>query len=354
MRQAGVTPRTFTIACPGTSFDEGPHARAVAHAFETNHTEIALDPNDICRDVPLALNGVDHPSGDGLNTFLVSRAVREAGIKVALSGLGGDEFFGGYPSFRRLGRLAPYGRLWGAAPRGMRSAAAAAVRTLGGDSVSSTKAAALLETDGGLPRMFPVMRQMFSATQREALLGPDFVHAGEDHRDPYVALLEDAEARRGRLGTWSLVSFAEARTYMHDVLLRDTDQMSMRHGLEVRVPLLDHRLVEYLMGLPDDVREGGRMPKPLLVEGNGEPLPAVCLQPKRGFVLPFAEWMRGSLRDYCHARVIGGLATRGVMNSKALVSLWQAFLAGERRTSWSRPWTLVALDAWLDETGVSL
>jgi asparagine synthase (glutamine-hydrolysing) len=83
-------------------------------------------------------------------------------------------------------------------------------------------------------------------------------------------------------------------------------------------------------------------------------LPAVCLQPKRGFVLPFAEWMRGSLRDYCHARVIGGLATRGVMNSKALVSLWQAFLAGERRTSWSRPWTLVALDAWLDETGVSL
>jgi asparagine synthase (glutamine-hydrolysing) len=354
MRQEGVTPRTFTIACPGTSFDEGPHARAVARAFETTHAEIALDPNDICRDVPVALSGVDHPSGDGLNTFLVSRAVREAGIKVALSGLGGDEFFGGYPSFRRLGRLAPYGRFWGVAPRGVRGAAAAALRTLGGDSVSSTKAAALLETDGRMPQMFPVMRQMFSATQREALLGPDFVHAGEDHRDPYVALLEDAEARRGRLGTLSLVSFAEARTYMHDVLLRDTDQMSMRHGLEVRVPLLDHRLVEYLMGLPDDVREGGRMPKPLLVEGIREPLPAVCLQPKRGFVLPFAEWMRGSLRDYCQARVIGSLATRGVMNSKVLASLWQSFLAGERRTSWSRPWTLVALDAWLDETGVSL
>jgi asparagine synthase (glutamine-hydrolysing) len=354
MRQAGVTPRTFTIACPGTSFDEGPHARAVAQAFDTDHTEIVLDPNDMCRGLPRALDEVDHPSGDGLNTFLVSRAVRQTGIKVALSGLGGDEFFGGYPSFRRLGRLAPYGRLWGASPRGVRSAAAAAVRTLGRDSVSSTKAAALLETDGGLPQMFPVMRQMFSPTQREALLGRDFVRSAGDHRDPYVALLEDADARRGTLGTLSLVSFAEARTYMHDVLLRDTDQMSMRHGLEVRVPLLDHRLVEYLMGLPDDAREGGRGPKPLLVEGIGEPLPAACLQPKRGFVLPFGEWMRGPLRDYCDGRVVGSLATRGMMNAKALASLWQSFVAGERRTSWSRPWTLVALDAWLDETGVSL
>ena len=354
MRQAGATPRTFTIACPGTSFDEGPQARTVARAFETNHTEITLDPKDVCRDLPLALDNVDHPSGDGLNTFLVSRAVRDAGIKVALSGLGGDEFFGGYPSFRRLGRLAPYARLWGASPRGVRSAAAAAVRTLGAKSVSSAKAAALLETDGGLPQMFPVMRQMFSATEREALLGPDFVPPGDGRRDPYVALLEDAEARRGPLGTLSLVSFAEARTYMHDVLLRDTDQMSMRHGLEVRVPLLDHRLVEYLMGLADDVREGGPTPKPLLIQGVGQSLPAVCLQPKRGFVLPFAEWMRGPLRDYCDARMLGSLAARGVMNAKALASLWQSFLSGERRTSWSRPWTLVALDAWLEETGVSL
>ena len=354
MRQAGVTPRTFTIACPGTSFDEGPHAQAVARAFETQHTEIALDPDEICRDVPVALHGVDHPSGDGLNTFLVSRAVRLAGVKVALSGLGGDEFFGGYPSFRRLGRLAPYGRLLGASPRRMRSAAAAAVRTLGRDSVSSSKAAALLETDGGLPQMFPVMRQLFSPAQREALLADDVMSSAAGVADPYVALLEDAEARRGALGVSSLVSFAEARTYMHDVLLRDTDQMSMRHGLEVRVPLLDHCLVEYLMGLPDDVRAEGGGPKPLLVESVGGPLPPACLAPKRGFVLPFAEWMRGPLRAYCDARLLDGLAGRGMTNAEAVRSLWRSFLAGERRTSWSRPWTLVALDAWLDETGVTL
>jgi asparagine synthase (glutamine-hydrolysing) len=354
MRQAGVTPRTFTIACPGTSFDEGPDARTVARTLDADHTEIALEPDAICRELPGAMSGVDHPSGDGVNTFVVSQAVRLAGVKVALSGLGGDEFFGGYPSFRRLGRLAPYGRLWRASPRGVRAAAAAAVRTLGRDSVSSSKAAALLESDGGLPQMFPVMRQMFLGTERAALLGEDLVAASASQGDPYVALLESAEARRGNHGLLSLVSFAEARTYMHDVLLRDTDQMSMRHGLEVRVPLLDHKLVEYLMALPDDAREGGATPKALLVESVGQPMPAVCLQPKRGFVLPFADWMRGPLGAYCEARLLDSLATRGVVQAKPVAALWESFLNGERRTTWSRPWTLVALDAWLEQTGVSL
>jgi asparagine synthase (glutamine-hydrolysing) len=152
----------------------------------------------------------------------------------------------------------------------------------------------------------------------------------------------------------ALVSYAEAMTYMHDVLLRDTDQMSMRHGLEVRVPLLDHCLVEQLMNLPDSVKRAGPGPKPLLVESLGMKLPRECVQrPKRGFVLPFDVWLRGPLRPFCE-RHLGpdGLAARDICRSRALAETWTSFLSEKSCVSWSRVWALVALDAWMESTGV--
>jgi asparagine synthase (glutamine-hydrolysing) len=158
--------------------------------------------------------------------------------------------------------------------------------------------------------------------------------------------------QRGRLGTMSLVSYAEARTYMHDVLLRDTDQMSMRWGLEVRVPLLDHRLVESLMALPDACKMPGSVPKRLLLESLPRPLPDECVKRrKQGFVLPFASWMRRDLRQFC-ADHLQALAARGVLRREPLQRMWHGFLDGDRRVSWSRPWALVALHAWLDQTGI--
>jgi len=355
MQRSGVVPHSFGIAFPGTSYDESHYARVVARAYGAAHTEIPLTEAELCGQLPDAIGSVDHPSGDGINTYVVSRAVRAAGVKVALSGLGGDEFFGGYPSFRRLGRFAAYARAWRRSPRPVRAVAAAAVRTLGGASVSSVKTAALLESDGSLPQTFPVMRQLFSIAERGALVGADLVAASTRAGDPYVTLLERAVAGHPDAGLMSLVSYAEARTYMHDVLLRDTDQMSMRHGLEVRVPLLDHRLVEYVMGLPDAVKTSGDRPKRLLLESLGTTLPDECVnRPKRGFVLPFDVWMRGDLRPFCeHHLGPDGLARRAPFHAAALDRLWQSFLANDGRTSWSRPWTLAALNAWLEQSGVA-
>jgi asparagine synthase (glutamine-hydrolysing) len=353
-RNAGSIPRTFSVVLPGTRHDEAAFARAVAERFGGEHTEIPLREHELTEAVPEALARVDHPSGDGLNTFVISRAVRAAGLKVALSGLGGDELFGGYPSFDRLGRFSRYAGAWKRSPSAVRSAAAAAVRAFGRSSVASTKAAAVLETDGTLPQTFPVTRQLFALAERRALLGDAIVDAAHAHGDPYVRLLEDAVTRHPRAGLMSLVSYAEARTYMHDVLLRDTDQMSMAHGLEVRVPLLDHRLAEYVMGLPDEVKEPGAVPKRLLVESLGSDLPAECVQrPKQGFVLPFDAWMKGDLRPFCeHHLGSDGLARRGIIAEPPLRALWQAYLSGDRSTSWSRPWALVALNAWMDRNGV--
>jgi asparagine synthase (glutamine-hydrolysing) len=351
VRELGVVPRTFAVAFPRTPFDESAYARAAAEALGSEHVEIPVDEDDLVAALPDVLDGVDHPSGDGINTAVVSRAVRKAGVSVAWSGLGGDEFFGGYPSFRRMRRLAAYSGMWRRTPESVRSIAAGLVR-LGGAGITADKAAALIESDASLPRAFPLLRQLFVRSERRRLLGHRADVESRQGADPYEELLDAAVERSGHTGLMALVSYAEARTYMHDVLLRDTDQMSMRYGLEVRVPLLDHRLVELLMRVPDDVKMDGGRPKALLIDSLGVRLPDVCVRrPKGGFVLPFELWMRGALRPFCE-RHLGQIGERGVFEPAAVARLWRAFLSGSRRTSWARPWALVALDAWLERTGV--
>src|SRR5262249_32562628 len=147
------------------------------------------------------------------------------------------------------------------------------------------------------------------------------------------------------------VSFAEARTYMHDVLLRDTDQMSMAHALEVRVPLLDHHLVDLVTSLPDSIKQADDdTPKPLLVESLNGLLPdSIVHRTKQGFTLPFDPWTRGPLGAFCERRLgENGLAGRGLMKAATIHRLWRSFLDGGKDVSWSRLWTLVVLDSWLD------
>ncbi len=354
VKRVGATPRTFCVSFPGTPYDEGPHAREVANAIGADHAELPLSEIEFRRQLPEALASVDHPSGDGVNTFVVSRAVRHAGIRVALSGLGGDELFGGYPSFGRLRRIAGYARLWRWSPAPVRRVAAATVRSVGGSSALSTRVAALLETDASLPHAYPLMRQLFSPARRSALLGTDGTRNDRDVDDPYVTLLERAVSQHAEASSMSLISYAEARTYMHDVLLRDTDQMSMAHGLEVRVPLLDHGLVEYVMGLSETAKGPNGVPKRLLLEALTDDLPASVRRPKRGFVLPLDMWMRSELRPFCEQHLgPDGLSRRSVLHAEAVQSVWRSFLANDGTMTWSRPWALVALSAWLDSTGVS-
>jgi asparagine synthase (glutamine-hydrolysing) len=251
-----------------------------------------------------------------------------------------------------LRRVQGYARVWRWSPVPLRRAAATAVRTFGGSSVSTAKTAALLETDGGLASTYPIMRQVFGRQRRVNLLGPALVDQSAREGDTYVALLMQTAERFPDATVTSIVSFAEARTYMHDVLLRDTDQMSMRHGLEVRVPLLDHALAGCVMGLPEDLKTGGR-PKQLLVDAiGGDVLPEIAARPKQGFVLPFDVWMRGELRDFCESHLSrSGLGGNALFNAPAVDAVWRGFLSGTG-DSWSRPWALVALQAWMQTTGV--
>jgi asparagine synthase (glutamine-hydrolysing) len=354
MREAGVMPRTFSVGFTERDFDESAHATLVAKKFAADHTHIRLGEHDLLGHLPGALRAMDLPTGDGVNSYVISQAVRAQGITVALSGLGGDEIFGGYPSFSRLARVADVqdlGPVTGGDPQPRRRA----VRAIGRSSVPATKAAAVLETDGSLSAMFPLTRQVLSVEQRLALVDDHLLADIADRSDPYDRFLADAFAQAPASSLFARISFAEARTYMHDVLLRDTDQMSMAHGLEVRVPLLDHRLVDYVTAVGDGEKQGGTVPKRLLVESLGGLLPDDIVQrPKLGFTLPFEPWMRGALRPFCEEHLGDrGLSARGLFRPGEIRGLWQSFLDGGRDVSWSRLWILVVLDDWLDRHGVN-
>lgn len=287
MREAGVTPRTFSVGFAEAEFDESAHAEHVASLVGSEHTAIKLTEQDLLDTLPEALAAMDQPTGDGVNTYIVSRAVRQTGLTVALSGLGGDELFGGYPSFSRLPRAAEVGKVWGRSSEQVRGFAGRALRLVGGTSVLATKAAAAVESDGSLAALYPLTRQLFTDEQRLSLFAPAWRPRFASVPDPYVPLLKTAFARMPDSGPVTQVSYAESRTYMHDVLLRDTDQMSMAHALEVRVPLIDHVLADYVMSVPDPLKAPGATPKPLLVESLGSALPReIVHRPKKDLRCP--------------------------------------------------------------------
>lgn len=351
MERLGRTPRTFNVSFKESAFDEGKYARLVADRFQTDHTEITLHEQDLLDQLPEALASMDRPTGDGLNTYVISRAVRQEGLKVALSGLGGDELFGGYPSFKRLYRWRRLLETWGRMPGGIRRKLADVVQRFSGMSSRGTKLAELIAGDGSLARSFPVFRQVLSPRQWKGLLDSSWLKNAGSWEDPCVELLSETFGERVKEGRFlRAVSFAEMRTYMHDVLLTDTDQMSMAHSLEIRVPLLDHKLVEFVTALPDSRKPVHGTPKQLLVETLRPSLPdAVVDRPKQGFVLPMNRWMQEGLRAFCQKHLQSDrLGARAFMDAGALESLWERYLSHPDRVQWSRIWTLVVLENWLE------
>lgn len=154
-----------------------------------------------------------------------------------------------------------------------------------------------------------------------------------------------------QLPTLSRISVAELSTYLQNTLLRDTDQMSMAHALEVRVPFLDHELVEYVMQVSDRIKYPHR-PKQLLTDSFADLLPREIIdRPKMGFVLPWEDWMRGPLKSFAEEG-IHRMVSANLLEADGVHQLWQAFLKGDPAVSWSRVWPLITLAAWMEENNI--
>jgi asparagine synthase (glutamine-hydrolysing) len=354
---AGI--QSFTLAFPGTPFDESVLTRIVAERCGTRHTEIPLAGDAIPARLDEALAALDQPTMDGINTYFVSWAARQVGLKVALSGLGGDELFAGYSTFADTPKLA---RLTGVAqfvPATLRDAASGVLRSLfasGRTPDAAMKALAAWRNPRRLPHPYFFSRALFPPGEIEKLIDPRFrpsalASDGYTLEPTWLGWLQLVVDEARHQEPVAAVSWLEMRTYMASTLLRDTDSVSMARSLEVRVPLLDTPLVEFVMALPDSARQKRGAQKALLVEALGDLLPSeISSQKKRTFTLPWEQWLRGPLKSCMEESFLSIAPLLGAfVKPEGVQSVWRSFLHG--KTSWSRPWALFVLNEWSRRAG---
>jgi asparagine synthase (glutamine-hydrolysing) len=345
---------SFTLTFPGTAFDEGQLARLAAKRFKTKHTEVPLSGESVVARLEEALAALDQPTMDGINTYFVSWAARQVGLKVALSGLGGDELFAGYQTFAdtpRLSRLIKCAWFMPAVARRMTASLIAGLAARPGSPDAGRKAAAAWAYPDALPHAYFFARTLFPPGQLERVIEvrfrPSTVSADGVTLDPtWLGWLERTADEARKLEPVAEVSWLEMRTYMASTLLRDTDAVSMAQSLEVRVPLLDTPLVEFVGSLPDAARWRPGTQKALLAAALGDLLPQEILgQRKRTFTLPWEEWLRGPLRSRMEASFGDpAAALAAYLRPGGMQTVWMDFLAG--KTTWSRPWSLYVLNEW--------
>ena len=279
---------------------------------------------------------------DGLNSYIVSRAVRSAGLTVALSGQGGDEMFGGYASFRAVPRLNRWVGARKLFPSAIRGAVAALWGRSGGE-LRVAKARDIVRVTDLADTYFMFRRSLPDAhlatlgfTPPALSLTPNFLATPLESR---ARVEGDAIASVSRL---------ETAFYLGNTLLRDGDVFGMANSLEIRVPMLDRDVVDWVQALPGDVRlPRGGAPKHLLRKICADFLgPEQLGRPKRGFHVPLAAWMMGSLAGL-REESLSAVADSGIVDADALRAVERRYLENPTGRSWTRVWAFVSLGRWL-------
>ncbi|MBM4432116.1 MAG: asparagine synthase, partial [Chloroflexi bacterium] len=325
-------------------YDERSHAREAAQSLGTEHSEVVVSGQDVREALAHIIRHMDQPTVDGINTYFVSKAARQ-GVTVALSGLGGDEVFGGYPSFLRVPRLMPYLRAWNLVPADLRRALQNWGERWAIDSVPLRKLRGLRQLES-LPALYAGSRIYFWPEEKQRLYTPDFRERLGQATDSITWLKrylnstsEPPEQQVTRL---------EIQSYMSEMLLRDTDAMSMAHSLEVRVPFLDHKLVEFAVRIPPAVKFKQGMTKVVLAQAVSDLLPSwIISRHKQAFELPMAHW----LADDLERLVRQSFASQPLQDERILDSGALSMICDEmtsRYISWRHRWLIASLGFWLE------
>jgi asparagine synthase (glutamine-hydrolysing) len=335
---AGAAPlNTYTVRFDDRS-SEHQYARLVAESFGATHHELTLDPSRIAADMPTIVERLDQPTIDAVNTYYVSQAVAATGIKAVLSGVGGDELFGGYPSFRRLPRAVRLTRAAGGAAPAVAPAVAAVLPVR-----LSERWRHFARSGGAIDAAYRAQRGLFMPADLQRLAGPALRDRWTDATSRVAAA--EADLFGGAASTLEGdVARLETRLYLGSQLLRDVDAMSMAHGLEVRVPFVDHDLLAAVW--PDlGVFPGLMRNKRLLHETLARPLPHDAVhRPKQGFTLPFATWIDGELQPFVRDGITY-LEQQQWLAAGAGAAAWDTWKRGGAH--WSRPWALGVLGQFL-------
>jgi asparagine synthase (glutamine-hydrolysing) len=336
-RAAGSTLKTLTVVFEETDFSEAQQARQMAERFHTEHREVLVTSTDFMRELPSLFAAMDQPTNDGVNTYFVSKAARESGLTVVLSGLGGDEVFWGYGHYRWIAGYKNPVRWLSPLPSLLRRALVNSISDYGRlRGQERWMRFAYLRSRAPGDGLYLLARGFFAPEQIVQLLG--LARSELDAAVDRSFAMVRPPAGKGATEA-NHFNDTEMKRYLHDQLLRDADTFSMAHSIELRVPYLDHLLVDYVARIPPRRKLARHVNKPLLVEAVGEPsLAEVSKEKKKGFAFPFGAWMKQ------HAAALEDIASGAdVLDRRAVHRLWSAFRAG--RLHWSRAWALVILGA---------
>jgi asparagine synthase (glutamine-hydrolysing) len=344
---------TFTLAFEEQELNEGPIAKQIAAEIGSQHHEVVLTEGHFVDNLEAALDSLDQPTFDGLNAYFMSRAIRDAGFTVALSGTGGDELFGGYTSYRELPVLQCWSRRIGWVPRDLQVAMASLatwpLRRSGQRMPPQTRWAKLpdmVRHGDDLLALYQLAYALFLPGFQSELLAPGFAEPLADGLPP--AMHQRILVEIGRRSPLSAISVMEQRLFLGERLLRDNDVASMACSLEQRVPLVDHILFQSVDRLPDRARYQPLGRKALLRRIGLRGLDAAMFErPKSGFVLPFDRWIRRGLKSAMDQtlRDPQAIAPAG-LDPVAVARLWRAFLDGAPGLYWSRIWSVYVFIRW--------
>jgi len=361
VRSATASVKTFNISFDDSKFDESQYARRVAQALGTEHFEFRLTQDRFRGQLDAAMDSLDQPTFDGINTYFVSRVVREAGLTVALAGTGGDELFGGYRSFRDLPKGMNVGRMSHSLPRkaisrGLAWILGAQARLSHGVPPQTRwgKVADLVAAGADLVKMYQVSYALYTRDFLDGLARRDLLSRAPFGLPPARA----SEIARSILEASDLskVSLVELALFIGERLLRDSDVTSMAVSLELRVPFLDHAVVEAALAVPDEARFDPLGKKDILKRLAMPNVDRTIFdRPKSGFVLPIELWAKDQLAEDIGRLFSDSALTSAVgLSSDALQRLWSAFLAGQKGIYWSRIWAPYVLLRWCRRHDVTL
>ena len=339
--------RTISVTFQDKDYDESKYSSLFANHLGTNHNELLLSERDLIENLSPALASMDQPTVDGINTYMVSQAAKNMGLKVALSGLGGDELFAGYNSFSLVPRLNKIKKILNSLPTGLRKQLSNLASRLMPPSDKSAKLNHLIKGQYNGAHVYFLFRSLFCEQELGSLFSDPLILKKEITKN--LNRTQELIDSHSGLSPVDLVSYLEMTHYMSTTLLRDTDMMSMAHGLEIRVPLLDHKLVELMFSIPSNMKIKQGTPKPLLVNSLTRKLPEFIVRRKKmGFTLPFEVWMRGEMRPEIESVLLSrSEKLPDFISQDGVKKIWNNFL--DKRCSWSRPWSLYVLKKWIDK-----
>ena len=337
-RLGGAPVKTFAIGFGEADYDELAYARQVAQTFSTEHHELVLGPEALGDLEDLAWH-LDEPFGDSsaIPTYMVSRLAAQS-VKVVLSGDGGDELFAGYDKYAVEGRERRYRVLPGFARRLLRDVSRAGCPTACGAELPAPHRAA---------RRRPLSRRDHAVPERPALVAAHARGRGAGRRRRSLEGRAHAGARPARRTGCRRLQYSDLHGYLPLDILTKVDRMSMAHSIEARVPLLDHKLVEFAATIPPELQIQNGERKALFKRAMRGVLPeAVLSRPKRGFAIPLGRWFRGPLAPFVHDLLLSETSLgRGIFDPGQIRRIVAQPERGQEDLD-LQLWTLMSIELW--------